>query len=92
MNMETDTLDEIKQEKVDEIQLESICEEAKNMLKSLDLTNKYKTVRDIIEKIIIKERIIAEVWGYIPIYSLNMAYESIHRNRGFAKCRQKHII
>ncbi len=78
-------LDESKKEKVDEFELKDICDEARKMLKSLDLTNKYKTVRDIVEKIIIKERRLVEVWGYIPIYSLNMGYGTINRNRGFAQ-------
>jgi len=85
-------LNNSQQENVEEYELNDICGEAMKMLKSLDLTNKYKTVRDLVEKIIIKERRLVEVWGYIPLYSLNMGYGTIYRNCWSAKCGEEYTL
>lgn len=66
------------------------------MIKSLDFYNKKNLIRDIIEKIIIKERRKVEVLCHIPPPQLaltsteKLGHEPICRNSWTAECRQKH--
>lgn len=72
------------------IAADELCEEAKKTLKSLDYTNKKNLIRDIIEKVIIKERRLVEVWTHIPLpqqvftATEKLGHEPIGRDSGFA--------
>ena len=75
------------------IEADELCIEAKKVIKSLELYDKKNFIRDIIEKVIIKERREVEVLCHIPLPQLSLTsahklgHEPISRNCGFAKCR-----
>lgn len=86
-------LDELATKRLQEtvgISVEEYLEEAEKYLKKLDFTNKIQVVRDIISKVIIKERNEVEVWAHIPLqYQLatqKLGYESIGRDCWIAEC------
>lgn len=58
--------------------------EAKTVIASFDFAKKRELIRDIIDKIVIKERRMVEVWGHITLPALadKVAYEPIGRNSG----------
>lgn len=82
----------IPEEDVSSIDVDELCDEATKVLKTLDLSNKNKVVRDIIDKIIIKERSSVEVWGHLTLFNQKLGYEPESRNCWFAECREVYII
>lgn len=71
----------IKRIKID---VDELCKEAANVLKSLDLSDKKRVVQDIIDKVVIQERRQVGVWAHIPLKTLpateKMGYELISRH------------
>lgn len=78
--------DRISQESLS-IGAHELVEEAKKVLQTLDLGNKIQVVRDIIDKVIIKERSLVEVWAHVPLYDLKLGYEPTSRDRRSSECR-----
>ena len=68
------------------IEADELCNEAKKVIKSLELYDKKNFIRDIIDKIIIKERREVEVLCHIPLPQLSLTsahklgHEPISRN------------
>ena len=54
------------------IEANELCTEAKKVIKSLELYDKKNFIRDIIEKVIIKERSEVEVLCHIPLPQLSL--------------------
>ncbi len=75
------------------IEADELCAEARKTLKSLKLYDKKNFIRDIIEKVIIKERSEVEVLCHIPLPQLaltsteKLGHEPIGRNSWTAECR-----
>lgn len=44
--------------------------EVKGIVGNIDFSEKFKVVRDIIDKVIVSERSGAEVWVYLPLSAL----------------------
>ena len=92
-------LDELEakrsQETID-VSVDEYLEEAAEYLGKLDFTNKIQVIRDIIGKVVIKERSEVEVCAHIPLqYQLatqKLGYESIGRNCGLAQRWQVHSL
>jgi len=83
-------IDQLKQQKshsVITIQVNELIEEVKKVLQTLDLYNKMQVVRDIIDKVILKERTGVEVWAHIALPAIQkLGYEPISRNYWSPKC------
>jgi len=75
------------------IEADELCNEAKKVIKNLDFYDKKNFIRDIIEKVIIKERREVEVLCHIPLpqlitaFTINVGYEPIGWDCGSSKCR-----
>jgi len=73
-----------------EVDIDELCVEAVKVMKNLDLNNKKQVVRDIIDRIVVKERRRVEVWINIPLpvlsedKPLKLGYEPISWNSWFA--------
>lgn len=69
------------------VSVEDYLNEAEKYLGQLDFSNKLQVVRDIIGRVIIKERSEVEVWAHIPLqYQLatqKLGHEPIRRNRSY---------
>lgn len=78
------------------IEADELCNEAKKVIKSLDFYNKKNLIRDIIEKVIIKERSEVEVLCHIPLPQLSLTsahklgHEPIGRDSRITQCRQEY--
>lgn len=77
---------------------DELCAEAKKVVTSLDFYNKKNLTRDIIEKIVIKERSEVEVICHISLTQLSLTsaekleHEPISRNSRPSKCREEHAF
>lgn len=68
-----------------------MVEEAVNVIQNIDFTNKFKLIRDIIDKVVIKERSGVEIWAHLPITNTNtekLGYGTEHRYRRSPKRRE----
>lgn len=72
--------------------LDELCEEAKIVLDSLDLSNQAKVIKELVKKVIITGFEEVEAWVSIPLSTLNMSYEPIYRNRRTSERRKINII
>jgi hypothetical protein len=73
------------------IEVDELIEEVKKMIGDLDFTDKFKVIRDIIDKVVVSERSGAEVWAHLPLPTIiteKLGYESERRNSGITKRRQ----
>ena len=75
---------QMNQEQINTIELDEMCLEATKVLKGLDYSNKTKVVRDIIDRITIKERSGVEVCGHIPLFIQKLGDEPTSRDSRFA--------
>ncbi len=82
----------VVQDDVSSIDVDELCEEATKVLKNMDLSNKIKVVRDIIDKIIIKERSSVEVWGHLPLFNQKLGYGTESRDCWVAECGEIYVI
>lgn len=73
---------------INHIEIDKIMFEVEKIFKTLDLSNRFQVVRDIITKVILKGGNEVEVFGRVPLFHLNMGYEPISRNCGITKRRK----
>lgn len=94
-------LDELKvrvSPEIVNIEADELCNEAKKVIKSLDFYNKKNLIRDIIGKVIIKERSEVEVLCHIPLPQLaltsteKLGHEPIGRHRRLTQRGQIHPL
>lgn len=82
------------QRQLDELVAKSSQETAEKYLEKLDFSNKIQVIRDIIEKVIIKERSEVEVLCHIPLPQLSLTsahklgHEPISRDCRTSECRK----
>ncbi|PIS13841.1 hypothetical protein COT65_01965 [Candidatus Shapirobacteria bacterium CG09_land_8_20_14_0_10_47_13] len=65
------------------IEVDELVEEVKKVIENLDFTEKFKVVRDIIDKVIVSERSGAEVWAHLPLPAIiteKLGYEPERRH------------
>lgn len=78
------------------IEADELCNEAKKVIKSLELYDKKNFIRDIIEEVIIKERSEVEVCAHIPLQfqlaTQKLGYEPIGRDCGASKCGEIDVV
>lgn len=63
----------------------------RKIIEKIDFTDKFKVIRDIIDKVIVTERSGAEIWAHLPLpvtITEKLGYEPKRRNSWFTKCRQ----
>lgn len=81
------------QETID-ISVDDYLNEAEKYLEKLDFSNKLQVVRDIIGRVIIKERSEVEIWAHIPLQfqlaTQKLGYEPIGRDSWPAECGEVH--
>ncbi|MFA4995792.1 MAG: recombinase family protein [Patescibacteria group bacterium] len=70
-----------EESKINPSKLNQLCQEARKVLELLDISNKIQIVRDLIDKVTIKEDRKVEVLGHIPLMPLKLEYEPISRDR-----------
>jgi len=78
-----------------EISVGELVEEAMKVVKSIDFTDKFKVVRDIIDKIVISNRRGAEVWAHLPLpvqITEKLGYEPERRDNRVAKCGEVDVV
>lgn len=75
-------------------QLETFCKMATEALQQIDPTNKHQVVRDLVDKVIIKESDEVEVCGHIDLKDQPEGLVQRHENwdRRFAKRRKIHAV
>ena len=69
-----------------QIEADELVEEVKKIIKKIDFSDKFKVVRDIIDKVIVSERSGAEVWAHLPLPAIiteKLGYEPSSRDSGF---------
>jgi hypothetical protein len=76
----------INQRSLNGVEVEKICFEVEKILKTMDFTNKFQVIKDIITKITVKGGQEVGVKGRLPLFALNMGYETISRNCGASQC------
>jgi site-specific DNA recombinase len=72
------------------ISVDELVKETGNLVKNLDFTDKFKIVRDIIDKVIVSEGSGVEVWAHLPLPALiteKLGHEPISWSRWPAQCR-----
>lgn len=74
-----------------QIEVDELLSEVMRIVKSIDFTDKFRIIRDIIDKVIVTERSGAEICGHLPlpvIITEKLGYGLERRDSGVAKCRQ----
>jgi len=83
-----------KNEKINlPIQADELAKEAMEVVKNIDFADKFKVVRDIIDKVIVSERSGAEVWAHLPLPAIiteKLGYGLERRYSWSTKRRQVH--
>jgi hypothetical protein len=72
------------------ISVDELVKGTGNLVKNLDFTDKFKIVRDIIDKVIVSEGSGVEVWAHLSLPALiteKLGYEPISWSRWPAQCR-----
>ncbi len=94
LQRQLDELEIKNSQKTIDVSVEEYLAEAEKYLEKLDFSNKIQVVRDIIEKVIIKERREVEVLCHIPLPQLSLTsahklgHEPIGWDCGFTQCGQ----
>jgi hypothetical protein len=82
-----------KLENTIDISSDDLYNEAKSVVQKIDFTDKHAVVKDVVDKVTIKERSGVEVWAHLPLPDIQkLGYEPISRNSRITKCRKKYII
>ena len=72
-----------------------MVEEVRKIIKKIDFSDKFRVIRDIIDKVIVSERSGVEVWAHLPLpvtITEKLGYEPKRRDSGVAECREKHSL
>lgn len=72
-----------------DISSDELYNEAKSVVQKIDFSDKHAVVKDVVDKVTIKERSGVEVWAHIPLSILptqKLGYEPISRNCWSSKC------
>lgn len=86
-------LSQKKIEKPEDVDVDELVAEAKQVVEGLDWDNKIATVRDIIDRIVIREQTGVEVFVQLPmLQTQKLEYEFENRDRRITKRRQKHAV
>ena len=78
-----------------DIGVDELVKEAMSVVKGLDFSDKFKVVRDIIDKVTVSERSGAEVWAHLPLPALiteKLGYEPESRDCGAAECGEIYFV
>lgn len=77
------------------IGVDELVDEVKKVVEEIDFNDKFKAIRDIIDKIIVSERSGVEVWAHLPLPALvteKLGYEPKYRDCRITQCREKHTV
>ena len=72
-----------------QIEVDELLAEVMNVIKNIDFADKFKVIRDIIDKVIVSERSGAEVWAHLPLpvtITEKLGYEPISSDCWAAEC------
>lgn len=78
-----------------EITADEIVSEVMSFIKDIDFSDKFKVIRDIIDKVTIIERSGVEICAHLPLpvtITEKLGYEPQSRSCGITKCRKVYII
>lgn len=62
------------------IEVDDVCREVNAVLKQADPSNKFQTVRDFLDKVIIKKGGWVQTWGHIPLFAQKLGDATESRN------------
>lgn len=85
----------LKTEKIEKaiaISPEELYNEAQSVIKEIDFTDKQGVIRDVVDKVTIKERSGVDVWVHVPLSTQKLGNEPECWNCGITKCREKHTF
>ncbi len=75
------------------VEVDELVKESLEVIEKLDWDNKIATVRDIIERVIVREQTGVEVFVHLPMPSTQkLDYELESRHRRASQCREIHLI
>lgn len=76
------------------IEEDELYNQAVEVIKTIDFSDKFKTIRDGIDKVILKERSGVEVWAHIELLQITekLGYEPERRYCWSSKCGKIHVI
>ena len=66
-----------------QVGVDELVEEVKKIIEGIDFNDKFKVIRDIIDKIIVSERSGVEIWAHLPLPALiteKLGYEPQYRD------------
>jgi hypothetical protein len=72
-----------------QIEVDELLDEVMNVVNNIDFADKFRVIRDIIDKVIVSERSGAEVWAHLPLpitITEKLGYEPERRDCWFAQC------
>lgn len=81
--------------KITTAQVNALCKEAQSVLQSLNIADKKKLLRDLVDKIIVAGRTLVEVWIHLPTKKFPSVKEGLYvegGNRRPAKCGEIHAV
>ncbi len=76
-----------------QIEVDELLAEVMSVVKDIDFSDKFRVIRDIIDKVIVTERSGAEICAHLPLpvtITEKLGYEPERRDCWLAKCRQEH--
>ena len=68
--------------------LKELCQETINVIKSLQVSDRARVIKELVEKIIIEPNRKVVVWGYIPLQTRELGYEPINWDCRSTECRK----
>lgn len=77
---------------LDKVQVEDICYEARKVLDDIDYSDKFKSVRTLLDKVTVKEGGWVQVCGHLPLFTQKLGYEPTSRNSRPSQCWEKYLV
>lgn len=75
------------------VEIDELLDEAVKVVQELDLDNKIGVVRDIIDRVVVREQTGVEVFVHLPMPTTQkLDYELENRYRRASQCRQKYAV
>jgi site-specific DNA recombinase len=73
----------VQEEDLDKVQVDDICHEANKVLNDIEYTDKTRSIKTLVDKVIIKEGGWVNLCGHIPLFTQKLGDEPASRNYWF---------
>jgi len=81
-----------RDEDLDKVQVDDICYKANKVLNEIEYTDKSRSIKTLVDKVIIKEGGWVQVCGHIPLFIQKLGDEPTSWNCGVTKCGEKYAF